>query len=115
MWSRAVHFVPQRARLKCEALLAQGIAGHSANDINLLMEDSISGLSKLLGDKAYLTGSKPVAADASIFGVLDQILYDENPNRVPFEAVSRHPNLVKFVDNIRRTFYSDAVSGPQPE
>jgi glutathione S-transferase len=52
--------------------LLQGLGRHSEADINHLIDEELAALSQMLGDKAFLLGQRPCAADATAFGFLDK-------------------------------------------
>ena len=87
----------------------QGVLTNSEADINVLIEEDLTALSKILGDKPYFLGATPSAADASAFGTLENYLYDGN-DATPIPALTRKfPNLVRFVDAIRADYYPDKL------
>lgn len=64
----------------------------------------LSTLSKALGDKPYLLGDQPSAYDATLFGVLTNIIH--YPFRNAQVAVSReYTNLVEYCDRIRTAYF----------
>jgi glutathione S-transferase len=64
-------------------------------------------VSILLGDKSFLLGDKPSTIDCTLFGHLVQFLYV--PLDFPQKAFLRKecPNLVEYVDRMKRTFWPD--------
>ena len=51
------------------------MARHAQDDVLLLMDQDLEAVSILLGDKPFLFGDRPYEVDASVFGILDIMLY----------------------------------------
>ncbi|CAD7699806.1 unnamed protein product [Ostreobium quekettii] len=99
--------IPRMIRGKImKNLYAQGLSRHSEKDVIFLLTSSVEALSGFLGDKRYMTGDVPCAADASVFGMLDNYLND-GLDLEPARIVKRFPNLVRYVTDIRRTYYPE--------
>jgi glutathione S-transferase len=87
-------------------LHGQGIGRHSIEEITDIAERSFASLSKLIGDKPYLTGQRPCGADASVFGLVAGVLSPlfETPVR---RAAERHANLVDYRDRMMARYYPE--------
>jgi glutathione S-transferase len=99
--------IRQEGRKGVMAILhGQGIGRHSVAEIGDIAEQSFSALSRLLGDKPYLTGQRPCGADASLFGLVAGVLTPlfETPVR---RAAERHENLVNYRDRMMARYYPE--------
>ena len=105
--------VPKLVRKRAVgALHAQGIARHSQSEIDSIGGRDIEALSVLLGDKTFFFGDTPTSIDASVFGVLGNLMDG------PFESGTRDaalskPNLRSYITRIRETYFHD-LQEPQP-
>ncbi|GAB4815055.1 hypothetical protein N2152v2_002101 [Parachlorella kessleri] len=93
--------------------VCQGMGRHAPEDVLLLMDQDLEAISTLLGDKPFLFGDRPYEVDASVFGILDTILYHKGA--VPQLEVlvrKKYPNLVEYTDRIRATYFG---AGYQPK
>lgn len=108
--------IPWPARPAIEALVrrkirqslhAQGMGRHTADEQLLLTSKTIESLSAILGDKPYLIGAKPCAADATFFAFIAGALcaYFETPLRTVAEG---YPNLVGYVDRMRAIYFQES-------
>lgn len=86
------------------AIQAQGIGRHSQDELAELGRRDIEALSVLLGDKPYLFGEAPSAADATAFAMVAQTLVSElvSPLR---EAVAGKPNLLAYRDRLLAAYF----------
>ena len=103
-----------RARVTAN-LLGHGLGRHTRREIDELSAGSLSALSNLLGDQAYLTGAKPCGADATVFGVLAAAMtpYFDTSLR---HMAEQHPNLVRYRDRMMiRYFPEHAVAALAPD
>jgi hypothetical protein len=53
----------------------QGVGRHSKDQVIKSMTDDLKTLSSFMGNKTYLLGDEPCAEDASVFGMLAQIVW----------------------------------------
>ena len=65
----------------------------------------IDALSTMLGDKPYLFGEAPTSYDASLYGILANVLAFPKDG-VLATHVRTKPNLVAFVDRVRETYWA---------
>jgi len=93
-----------------KGLVAQGFGRHSPAEMATLAIRDIDALAVLLGDKTFLTGEKPCAADATVFAFVAHFLAPvfETPIRTAAES---HGNLVAYRDRIMERYFSDAARG----
>jgi glutathione S-transferase len=108
--------IPWPARPAIEALVrrkirqslhAHGMGRHTPAEQLLLTSKTIESLSAILGDKPYLMGAKPCAADATFFAFMAGVLCPqfETPSRTTAEM---HPNLVRYVDRMRELYFQES-------
>ncbi|MBL4807679.1 MAG: glutathione S-transferase family protein [Rhodobacteraceae bacterium] len=86
--------IRDEARAKVDG---QGIARHSVEDQFARANKDISAIGVLLGDKPFLFGDKPTAADASAGPMLGGIMGSPTPTLLS-ERVNNDPNLVAYVE-----------------
>eukprot|EP01025_Chloroclados_australasicus_P019946 TRINITY_DN20966_c0_g1_i1.p1 TRINITY_DN20966_c0_g1~~TRINITY_DN20966_c0_g1_i1.p1 ORF type:complete len:299 (+),score=23.84 TRINITY_DN20966_c0_g1_i1:128-1024(+) len=98
--------VPGLRRQYAESLKAQGLGRHSEKDILFLMDKSLGSVSSMLGKEPYITGSKPVPEDATIFAFLDTPLND-GFNTPMKTTIEKYQNLVDYVKRIRTEVFQD--------
>lgn len=88
------------------ALHGQGLGRHSADEVADLGGRSLSALSTLLGDREYLMGARPCAADATAFGMAAGALAPIFDSALARSARS-HKNLVAYCDRMMQRFYPE--------
>ncbi len=88
-------------------LIAQGFGRHSKDEIATLAIRDIDALATLLGDKDFLMGAKPCAADAAVGAFVAHILAPafDTPIRTAAEC---RANLVAYRDRIMQRYFRDA-------
>ena len=66
----------------------------------------LQGLAAIIGDKPFLMGKSPCAADASMFGIVTSILTPalDSPLRT---AMLQHANLVAYRDRVTDQYFTD--------
>lgn len=89
-------------------MVRHGLGRHSRAERMLLAARDISAVAGVLGDKPYLFGDKPKAADAAAFGVLASCatpFFD-----TPLTGLVReHANLVGYLGRIEARYFSDVT------
>lgn len=104
-------FVPKLVRKRAVGSLhAQGIARHTQDEIDDIGSRDVDALATLLGDQTFFFGETPTSIDASVFGVLGNLMDG------PFESGTRRaalskPNLRSYITNIRKTYFADLQDG----
>ena len=73
----------------------------------MLLNEDLSALSTVLGNKRYLVGDAPCEADAALFGVLDKVVYGRLAAPELKAMVQQFPNLYLHTRRIRDTFFPD--------
>ncbi|WP_159732343.1 glutathione S-transferase family protein [Methylosinus sp. Ce-a6] len=91
------------------SLRAQGLGRHSKDELAELGRRDIEALSVLLGDKPYLFGEAPSAADATAFAMVAQTLVGElvSPLR---DAVAGRRNLIAYRDRLLAAYFPSFAS-----
>jgi glutathione S-transferase len=91
------------------SLEAQGLGRHSSEELAELGRRDIEALSVLLGDKPYLFGDAPSAADASAFVMVAESLVPElvSPLR---DAAAAKANLVAYRDRLLTAYFPSYAS-----
>jgi len=100
-------FVPGYVRRRFKKqLVAMGYGRHTQEEIYAIGEKDLKALSALLGDQTYFLGDKPHIIDCTVFGTLWLLL--ESPHVGPLvDACKKLPNLIRFKDNIKATYWGD--------
>ena len=103
-------------RMNAKRLNGHGIGRHPRATIAELAIHDVEALAAILGDKPFLMGDGPCAADASVFGIVTSILTP--PLDSPLRAsMQQHTNLIAYRDRITKKFFSQAraVNATKPE
>jgi glutathione S-transferase len=103
---RPVKWLIRRAILK--RLRAGGVARFTPAEIDLLAERDVETLATLIGDKPFLMGDKPCAADASAFAAL-ALLLDPASSSKARDAALATPNLVAYRDRMMGRYFPECV------
>jgi glutathione S-transferase len=95
--------VARRQMLK--EMRGHGMARHTEQEIYLLGRQDLDALSDYLGDKSWFMGEKPSTLDASVFGLLANIVWVpiESPLK---EHLSSLGNLTAFCERVRERYYA---------
>jgi glutathione S-transferase len=92
-------------RMNARRLHGHGIGRHPRAVIAELAIRDVDALAAILGDKPFIMGDGPCAADASVFGIITSILTP--PLDSPLRAsIQRHANLVAYRDRMTERFFS---------
>ncbi|KAK4525835.1 hypothetical protein GAYE_SCF17G3744 [Galdieria yellowstonensis] len=71
-------------------------------------------LSTRLGERRkYFYGDTPRLLDALVFGEIVALLYAPIPNGRLRQMILEYSNLLRFVENIRQTYFADGMDEPQ--
>jgi glutathione S-transferase len=82
-------------RMNAKRLQGHGLGRHARPEIADLAIRDLESLSALLGEKPFMTGDAPSAADASVFGIITAILIPSLASPV-CAALRGHANLVAY-------------------
>lgn len=98
-------FVPNMLRKGVvKGLKGQGIARHSDQELQQMMNKNMQALSDLLADNDYFFNQLPSSLDATIYGFLSAFINVTLNN--PFNKIARNfDNLVGFCKRIEQQFY----------
>jgi glutathione S-transferase len=103
-------------RMNAKRLHGHGIGRHPRSAIAELAIHDVEALAATLGDKPFLMGDGPCAADAAVFGIVTSTLTPplESPLRA---SMQQHANLIAYRDRISKKFFSKtrAVNATKPE
>jgi glutathione S-transferase len=87
-----------------QALMAQGMGRHSDDEVLRLARSALAALSAILGDKPYLMGDQPCAADATLYGALTSALCPAFES--PMKAVlAELPNLLAYEARMKARYF----------
>jgi glutathione S-transferase len=91
--------------MNAKRLLGHGIGRHARQQIVEFAIRDVDALAAILGDKPFLMGDKPCAADAFFFGIVTSILTPplDSPIRL---AMQKHANLVAYRDRITSLYFT---------
>jgi len=92
-------------RMNAKRLHGHGIGRHPRAEIAELAIRDLEALAAILGDRPFIMGDGPCAADGSVFGIITSILTPplDSPLR---GSIQRHPNLVAYRDRITERLFS---------
>ena len=76
-------------------LWGQGLGRHSREELDALTLPAWGAISGLLGDRLYLMGDCPSSVDASLYGLIVNVLAPGTPIHQA-EQVRSFPNLVDY-------------------
>ncbi|KAK5577951.1 hypothetical protein RB653_002899 [Dictyostelium firmibasis] len=79
----------------------------SLDEVNSVSQTDIESLSKLLGSKKFIFGEHLSMADISMFSSLAQVYYVPVDTPIRLFLLEKQ-NLVKYVENVKSTIFSDA-------
>lgn len=87
-----------------KAIKAHGMGRHKKADVERLAIHDVTALSTILGDRPFLMGDHPCAADASVFAFVAGTLAPlfQTPIRTAAEAL---PNLVDYRDRLTAQYF----------
>lgn len=84
----------------------QGLGRHSEEEVMQIADESLSSLSKVLGDKPYFLGDKPSSLDAAAFGLLAQFMI-ANFDTPMADMAKTHSNLLGYCQRIHAEYYGE--------
>lgn len=93
-------------RMNAKRLHGHGIGRHARRQIVELAIRDVDALAAILGDKPFLMGDKPCAADGFVFGIVTSILTPqlESPIRA---SLQKQANLVAYRDRITSQYFPE--------
>lgn len=104
------YIAPIMARRQVKAALSHhGMGSHSDQEILELANVVLKSVSTLLGEEEWFFGGEPSSLDATLFGLLAQMLLSDVQN--PMSELARSfPNLVYFTERVAQQYYPDEFS-----
>ena len=89
-----------------EELMGHGMGRHLPHQIYELANQDMHAVSEFLGDKPYLMGSQPSTVDATLYGLLCNVLHAplESPLK---DYIRRCGNLVALTERIDSVWFAD--------
>lgn len=89
-----------------DQLWQQGYGRHDLATVRAMAAEDVAAVADVLGDAPFVTGDRPRAVDASLFGWLANVWFVpvNHPLR---EQVAGHPNLIAFGERMRERFAAD--------
>jgi glutathione S-transferase len=96
------------------AMKANGIGRHSEPEIVELAMRSLTAISTILGDKAFLMGERPCGADATLLGMLTALYAPMFPCELRARA-ERLGNLVAYADRLMARFFPEFDWGAEAQ
>lgn len=71
-----------------------------------ITKDDLKAINDYIGTRKYLTGDTVCNEDSSLFGVLSQMYY-LHCGEITDYLLIECPNIVRYLDNIKDTYWSD--------
>lgn len=87
----------------------QGIGRFSAAELAALGTRDVEALAELIGDKPFLMGDAPCAADAAVFAML-ALLMDPATASPTRNAALTKPNLVAYRDRMMGRYFPELLA-----
>ncbi len=85
-----------------------GIGRFNGDEIAVLGKRDVESLAEAIGDKSYLMGETPCAADAAVYATLT-LLLDAGTNSPTRDAARAASNLVAYRDRVTRRYFPEAA------
>lgn len=95
---------PMERRSIAKALDLHGLGRHGAEEIYEMGTRDVRALASILADKPYFMGPEPTGADATVFGVLTNLIRPPIESPMKEEAL-RHATLVAYEARMRARFF----------
>lgn len=91
-------------------LWQMGVGRFTDAELSILGARDVEALATLIGDKPFLMGEVPCAADAAVFAMLN-LLMDEATTSPTRDAAMAAPNLVAYRDRMMARFFPERALG----
>lgn len=86
--------------------MGQGLARHSRDEILHRFNEDMNALAAVLSEKPYFGGYQPARVDASVYGLLCNVLHAEM--HLPLTDIARqHSNLIAHTDRMRDAYFPE--------
>jgi glutathione S-transferase len=87
-----------------QELVGQGIGRHSSDEIHRIGIRDLNAVADFLGDKPFFMGPNPTEIDATVYGLISNII--QVPVETPVKAAGlERPNLLKYCDRMKARFF----------
>lgn len=87
---------------------AQGVGRHSQSEVEQLLEEDLSALSDVLGEKQYMMGDEPTELDCAIFGQVSQVKWHVPKScRARIFLEESLTNLNSYCERMKTKFWPD--------
>lgn len=93
-------------RIILRRLRSSGVGRFTPAEIDLLGERDVEALATLMGDRPFLMGDRPCAADAAVFAALALLLDPASSGKLRDHALST-PNLVAYRDRMNHRYFAE--------
>lgn len=90
-----------------QQLVSHGMGRHSKAEVYSIARKDLQTLSDYLEAKSFIMGEEPTVVDASVFGYLAQVVYQDEPSPQHAMAHSEFKNLVRYCDRMRERYWLD--------
>ena len=99
--------IPIIARRNIQAnLQGHGMGRHTPEEIVQIGREDLTAIADFLADKPYLMGEKPTTVDASVYGLLANVV--SVPLSSPFkDHADKYPNLAAYCQRIQEQYYQN--------
>lgn len=85
----------------------QGLGRHTREEIIAFAQQDIKAIATELGDKKFFFGDAPTSIDATLYGLLHNVI--DNDLDTPVKQASlKHPNLVAYCTRFAQTVFDDS-------
>lgn len=84
-----------------------GIGRHSKDEIYTIARKDLQTLSDYLETKLFVMGLEPTVVDASVFGFLAQMVWQDKYSPQHAMVHSEFNNLVAYCDRMKERYWSD--------
>jgi glutathione S-transferase len=96
-------------RRMMKTLHLQGTSRYTKAEVERISCRDVDAIAAVLGDKPFLMGEQPCIADASVFGILANLLVPIFETEVR-QRIESHQNLVRYVNAMKRDFFDASVT-----
>jgi len=84
----------------------QGYGRHTKEECMSIGEQDLKALNDYLQGKKYLAGDKPCNEDASVFGIVAQLVFADRGSMNKF-IKEKCPNVQAYIENMKNTYWPD--------
>ncbi len=96
------------AKVTKKQTFAHGVGRHSPEELKELTLADLKAFSNYLGDKQFLFGDTPTAADCCLFGHVGLAYFQNKDGNYIRDAIKNdYKNLLAFIERVREKYWSD--------